>query len=106
MRQLIASIIVRDLFDDDQDYMPDALECADSILKAKEFETIRKALAKTDDVIDATYGHDEHGERDVDSTNPEHSAADVVQLVMELEHVVGAAMQAIGDEPTSDATQS
>lgn len=95
MRNRIAETIVRNLFQGDQSYMPDALACADDILQSPEAGKIRKALDQVNGIIESTYAHDETGER-IDETDPEFSSADIVEFVMEVEGIVGEAIEAIG----------
>lgn len=100
MRTRLAETIVRNLFQDDPSYMPDALACAEDILNSPEFNKIRNALDQVSQIMEATYGHDEHGERICDESG-DHSAADIVEFLMEIEGIVDEAIEAIGDEGTS-----
>ena len=51
---------------------------------------IVQALFKTLDVIEATYGQDENGERD--DSEPHESAADIVERLLNIELLVSSAV--------------
>jgi hypothetical protein len=96
MRNRIAETIVRNLFQGDQSYMPDALACADDILKSPEAGKIRRALDHFQGIIESTYAHDEETGERLDETDPEFSSADIVEFVMQVEGIVDEAIEAIG----------
>ena len=60
----------------------------------EEFETLSQAVRYFQALIENTYGHDEDGQR-IKNTDPEMSAADIVELMCGDEEVVAKAMAVI-----------
>jgi hypothetical protein len=57
-------------------------------------ETVRKAIARIDQIIECTYAHDDDGER-IDDESSDHSAADIVEMLTDAENVVADAWNAL-----------
>ena len=57
-------------------------------------ETVRKAIARIDQIIECTYAHDDDGER-IEDEPPEHSAADIVDMLSDAENVFADALNAL-----------
>ena len=99
MKTMLVNTILDKLdvyFEHCADFGPAALMAADAILESEEFGKIRKALESAQDVVDATFAHDEDGER-IDEQG-EHSAADIVQMLCNLEPVLEEAIEVIEPE--------
>lgn len=106
LKERIIEIILRDLYDDDEDYRTDATDCADAIMQTREMAAIRTALDNTMDVIENTYAHDADGERD-ESADPDCSAADIVEQLCDIEHNVDEAYGYVfGPNDESDETMT
>ena len=57
-------------------------------------ETVKKAIARIDQITECTYAHDDDGER-IEGDPPEHSAADIVEMLADAENVVADAWNAL-----------
>lgn len=60
-------------------------------MNASDYDTVLNALRSVAVVIEATYGHDETGDRD--GSEPTCSAADVFEMVCGLEEIVDDAIE-------------
>lgn len=58
--------------------------------------SIVDALNRIGEIIEATYGHDEHGERD-DDAEPEESAADIVEKLANAGLLFDEAIEALDE---------